>query len=132
MGFNVTEVIVNHRARKFGKSNYGFSRILKVLMDLIYLGFLKNKRKSLYYFGVFGFISILCSLLVFVFMIYLKYWQGGSFILTPLPMLSVTFFLLGVNFVLIGIIAQLIIVKNEENKEKINQNFIEEIIDDKK
>ena len=65
-------------------------------------------------------------------MIYFKYGLGGSFILTPLPMLSVTFFLLGVNFILIGIIAQLIAVKNEENQENINKNFIETIIDNRK
>ena len=132
LGFNIVEVVVNHRARKFGKSNYGFSRILKVLMDLIYLGFLKNKRKSLYYFGVFGFISILCSLIVFGFMIYLKYGLGGSFILTPLPMVALTFFLLGINFILIGIVAQIIIAKDEGNKQDINQSYIEEIIDNRK
>jgi glycosyltransferase involved in cell wall biosynthesis len=132
MGFKIAEVVVNHRSRKFGKSNYGFSRILKVLMDLIYLGFIKNKRKSLYYFGLFGFSSLFCSFLVFCFMIYLKYGLGGSFILTPLPMLSVTFFLLGVNFILIGIVAQLITVRNEENRKNINENFIETIIDNRK
>ena len=132
MGFKIAEVVVNHRSRKFGKSNYGFSRVVKVLMDLIYLGFLKNKRKSLYYFGLFGFASIFCSFIVFCFMMYLKYGLGGSFILTPLPMLAVTFFLLGVNFILIGIIAQLITVKNEEDQKNINKKFIETIIDNRK
>ena len=132
MGFNINEVVVNHRARQFGKSNYGFSRIIKVLMDIIYLGFLKNKSKSLYYFGLCGFISIFCSLIVFCIMIYLKYVQGGSFILTPLPTLSVSFFLTGVNFILIGIVAQLIISKKDEKKQDINQNYIETIVDNKK
>lgn len=132
MGFSINEIEVNHRARQFGKSNYGFSRILKVLMDIIYLGFIKNKRKSLYYFGLCGFISIFCSLIVFFMMLYLKYVQGGSFILTPLPTLSVSFLLTGVNFILIGIIAQLIISKNDGKKQDINQNYIETIVDNKK
>ena len=131
MGFKVTEVVVNHRTRKFGKSNYGFSRILKVIMDIIYLGFLKNKTKSLYYFGVFGFVSIFCSALVFFAMLYYKYAVSGSFILTPLPILVVFFLLTGINFILIGIIAQLIISKNEGKKQSINQNYIEKIIDNR-
>ena len=65
-------------------------------------------------------------------MIYLKYGLGGSFILTPLPMVALTFFLLGINFILIGIIAQIIIAKDEGNKQDINQSYIEEIIDNRK
>jgi len=132
MGFSISEVEVNHRPRQFGKSKYGFSRVLKVLMDIIYLGFLKNKRKSLYYFGLFGFISIFCSLIVFGLMVYWKYAVSGSFILTPLPVLSVFFLLTGINFILIGIIAQLIISNDEEKKQNINQSYIETIVDNKK
>jgi len=131
MGFNITEVIVNHRPRQFGKSNYGFSRILKVLMDIIYLGFLKNKTKSLYYFGLFGFTSIFFSLIVFCFMAYLKYALGRSLVESTLPIVSVSFFLTGVNFILIGIIAQLIIAKNDEKKQDINKNYIDKIFDNR-
>jgi len=125
MGFKIFEVPVNHRSRKHGKSKYGFSRIVKVMMDIIYLGFLKNKRKSLYYFGMFGFGSIFCSLIIFLVMIYWKYFVSGSFIRTPLPVLAVFFFLTGINFILIGIIAQILIIKNNKKKSETEQSEIE-------
>ncbi len=125
MGFKIFEVPVNHRSRKHGKSKYGFSRIVKVMMDIIYLGFLKNKRKSLYYFGMFGFGSIFCSLIIFLVMIYWKYFVSGSFIRTPLPVLAVFFFLTGINFILIGIIAQIMIIKNNKKNSETEQSEIE-------
>ncbi len=131
MGFKIFEMPVNHRSRKNGKSKYGFSRIIKVMMDIIYLGFLKNKRKSLYYFGMFGFASIFCSLIVFLLMIYWKYFVSGSFIRTPLPILSVFFLLTGINFILIGIIAQIIIIKNSKKKTENEESEIETIVNKK-
>ena len=41
-GFKIKEIDVNHRRRVHGQSNYGFSRIFKVTLDIIYLGFSKN------------------------------------------------------------------------------------------
>ena len=46
-------------------------------------------------------------------MAYLKYALGRSLVESTLPIVSVSFFLTGVNFILIGIIAQLIIAKND-------------------
>jgi glycosyltransferase involved in cell wall biosynthesis len=49
---NITEVQVNHRVRKDGKSNYGCGRIANVLIDLFYLKFVNlNKKNSIYFFG---------------------------------------------------------------------------------
>ena len=56
--------MVNHKSRIYGKSNYGFGRILKVLIDLLYLKFFKNYRShSIYFFGIFSFFSFLFSAL---------------------------------------------------------------------
>ena len=55
-------------------------------------------------------------------MLYLKYFLGGSFILTPLPILTVFFLLAGIIFLFMGILAQLIINQQEERENiKIQQ-----------
>ena len=59
-------------------------------------------------------------------MLYIKYIEGRSFIMTPLPTLASTFFLMSLNFILIGIVAQ-ILETNKEKKENIN--FVEAEID---
>ena len=51
-------------------------------------------------------------------MLYLKYFLGGSFILTPLPILTVFFLLAGIIFLFIGILAQLIINQQEERENR--------------
>ena len=59
-GARVTEIPVNHRARKFGRSNYGIGRTLRVILDLITVKFLLSySTKPMQVFGRWGLISIL-------------------------------------------------------------------------
>ena len=119
--YKVNEVVVSHHKRLNGKSNYGFSRIIYVLLDLLYIKLFKNyKSKSIYLFGTFSFLSFILSFLVFLLMIYLKYAYGTSFILTPLPILSVFFFMSGLIFLFIGFISQLIINQSRHNAKQEN------------
>ncbi len=53
----VFEIEVNHRARQRGNSNYGFERVFRVLIDLIFLGFFKKERSSFYTLGILGLFS---------------------------------------------------------------------------
>ncbi len=116
-GYKVSEIVVTHNQRIHGKSNYGFNRIFKLIIDLLYLNFFKNyKRKAIYFFGNFAFFSIFLSIATFCIMLYRKYVMGGSFILTPLPILVVFFLLAGIIFLFIGILAQLIINQQEDSK----------------
>jgi len=119
-GFEVREIEVNHKKRIYGNSNYGFSRVLKVLIDLLYLKFFKNyKRQSIYFFGLFSFFSFLLSLITFIYMLTLKFIYNTSFISTPLPLVVIFFFTIGLIFLFIGFLAQLIINQDKSNN-KIN------------
>ena len=132
LGYKITEVEISHRKRIYGKSNYGFSRVIKVLMDIIYLGFLKNKSKSLYYFGILGFSSFILSFLTFVTMLYFKFIANLSFILTPLPTLVVFLLMAGLNFILIGVVVQVFINSTNKNTKQDEVEIIEKIVDDRK
>jgi len=126
-GYQVSEIEVKHNNRVHGNSNYGFGRIIKVLIDLLYLKFFKNyKTQSIYFFGLFSFISFLLSILFFIYMIALKYFYGTSFIQTPLPLLVIFLFMIGLIFLFIGILAQLII--NQDSKNTKREKNIEEKI----
>ena len=130
-GYDVKEIVVKHNRRIYGKSNYGFSRILKVLIDLFYLKFFKNyTRQSIYFFGMFSFFSFLLSIIFFVYMIVLKFNYETSFIQTPLPLLVIFLLMVGIIFLFIGILAQLII--NQDNKNTNKNNNIKEKINLKK
>ena len=118
-GYQVNEIEVKHNSRIHGHSNYGFGRILKVIIDLLYLKFFKNyKTQSIYFFGLFSFFSFLLSILFFIYMLILKYFYATSFIQTPLPLLIIFLIMIGLIFLFIGILAQLIINQDSKNINK--------------
>ena len=109
-GGKITEVPVNHRARVHGESKYGLNRIFKVLLDLLLVMFMERyMTKPIYVFGGFGFISLALSGACAIWAIWLKLFEGTSFILTPLPTLVGTFFTTGVLCILMGFLAELMI-----------------------
>jgi dolichol-phosphate mannosyltransferase len=108
-GARVTEVPVNHFARIHGQSKYGLSRVIKVVLDLIVVKFLaKYQTKPIYIFGGFGMVNIAIAFLVGLYCIYLKLFEGTSFIRTPLPLLVVMTFITGILGILMGLLAELI------------------------
>ena len=127
-GYSVKEIPVNHFERKYGSSNYGFSRVLYVILDIIYLKFFKNyKTQSIYFFGMFSFFAFSLSALCLLYMLYLKYFSNTSFIQTPLPILSVFFFSISIIILFIGFLSQLII--NQGTTTKNFDNNVEEKIE---
>ena len=108
-GGKVTEVPVRHHPRVHGNSKYGLERVPKVVLDLIVVKFLaKYADKPIYVFGGFGIVSILFAFSAGFYAIYLKYFHGVSFIETPLPLLVVMSFLIGVVSLLMGLLAEVI------------------------
>ena len=118
-GAKVTEIPVKHHPRKYGTSKYGLERIFKVILDLILVKFMsKFMHKPIYFFGGFAITSILISLLLTVYMIFLKYIYDVSFILTPLPVIIIMFTLIGIISILLGILAELNVRTYFESQKK--------------
>jgi glycosyltransferase involved in cell wall biosynthesis len=110
-GAKVTQVPVTHHPRKNGVSKYGLRRTFKVILDLMVIKFLsKYLQEPIYIFGGFGLLSFLLSLLSFTGMVYFKYWGSKSFIQTPLPLLTILFFLIGIMSIFMGFIAHMIMM----------------------
>lgn len=118
-GARVVEVPVTHHARKFGKSNYGLERTVKVLLDLIVVKFLdRYAQKPMYVFGLVGFANLALSLVAGVWSVYLKLFHGTSFIQTPLPVVSVMTGILGIMCILMGLLAELLTRTYYESQAK--------------
>lgn len=121
MGAKVAEIPVNHHARQFGKSKYGLSRTLKVVLDLITIKFLSSyATKPLHIFGFIGLCCFVMSVLGFGWMVYLKFFfeEHTSFIQTPLPVLVAMCFMLGVQFILMGLLGEIIVRTYHESQAK--------------
>jgi dolichol-phosphate mannosyltransferase len=110
LGGRVIELPVRHHPRQFGKSNYGLERILKVILDLIVVKFLDQYLvKPIYVFGGFGALALLASMTSFLAILVLKFGWGISMISTPLPLLVIMTFLVGVLSTLMGLLAEILI-----------------------
>ena len=122
LGANIDEIKITHRKRLSGKSKYGLSRIFNVIIDIIFIKlFYNKKRKSLYVFGNFGLISFLISLVSMTYMLYLKIFESKSFITTPLPLLTSVSFLIGLIFLSIGTLTNLL--ENISNQSNIKKEY---------
>ena len=115
-GFKVDEVEVNHRPRKFGSSNYGVTRIVKGLLDLLTVLFLTSYRqRPQHLLGAMGLTSFFLGFAgVFYLAVYWVVKNAFGFATWPAvherPILhyAIALLLLGGQFIAIGILAELI------------------------
>ncbi len=117
-GAKITEIPVNHYPRKFGKSHYSLSRVVKVIFDLITTKFLHDfSTKPLYFFGTMGLMIFLLGILLFVLVtIRVIFLQGGW--ISPMILLSGLMIILSFQFIFIGLLAEILIRIYFESQKK--------------
>jgi glycosyltransferase involved in cell wall biosynthesis len=107
-GARITELPVNHHARKTGSSKYGLERVMKVLFDLLTVKFMdKFMLKPMYLFGFWGLLFFLAAGGFSIWTFYMRT-HGYFFTDTPLPMMAVFSFMTGIICVLMGLLAEMI------------------------
>ncbi len=108
-GAKITEIPVRHQRRKYGRSKYGISRFFKVILDLFALVFIwKFLPKPIYAFGGIGLASLSFSVVIGMFIVFRKVFLAGVWV-SPLLFIFVIFFLIGIQFILMGILAEFIL-----------------------
>lgn len=120
-GGKITEVIVNHRPRMYGSTKYDIRRILKVVLDLLTVKFLMDySTRPMHFFGGAGFILFMLGFFAGSIAIALKVVGYANFNRTPLPLMTIFFLLLGVQFILMGLLAEILVrIYFESNNRKI-------------
>jgi len=118
-GARVTEIPVEHHPRTMGKSKYGLSRTLKVVFDLMTIKFMASYHtKPIYVFGSFGMLAFAISLFSGLYAVFLKIIHKADFVQTPLPVLSIVMFAVGVQFLLMGLLAEMLVRTYHESQAK--------------
>ena len=119
MGAKVGQYITHHRPRQAGTSKYNLFRTFKVLIDLITVWFLKDYRsKPGYVFGGFGGLLLLASALVSVWVLWDKFVLDVYVHKNPLFLISILFAIVGVQFIGLGLLAELLIRNYYETSGK--------------
>ncbi len=121
-GGRVTEIPVAHHPRIAGKSKYGLSRTIKVVFDLVTIKFMASyMTKPLYVFGGAGILSFSISLSTGLLAFLMKFanWPfHADFIQTPLPIISMIALVLGIQMILMGLIAEILVRTYHESQGK--------------
>ncbi|MGH9971884.1 MAG: glycosyltransferase family 2 protein [Pyrinomonadaceae bacterium] len=118
-GARVAEIPVEHHARTMGKSKYGLSRTLKVVFDLMTIKFMASyQTKPIYVFGSFGMLAFLVSVLAGLYAVFLKLFHKADFVQTPLPILAIVMFAVGIQFLLMGLLAEMLVRTYHESQAK--------------
>ncbi len=119
IGVSITEVSVNHRPRVAGKSKYGISRTIRVVLDLITVKFLLSfSTRPIQFFGVLGVVSGGVGFLIGLYLTILKYVYSQSIGRRPLLMLAVLLIFIGVQFISMGLLGELMARTYHETQGK--------------
>lgn len=121
-GFKVTECIVEHHKRQFGKSKFGLSRFIRGFLDLLTVIFTtRYMKRPMHFFGVWGTIFTLIGLAVFGFLS--MEWLFGEVALSgrPLAWASLGLVIIGIQLFSIGIIGEMFV---KQNQTKNNNNYV--------
>lgn len=118
VGARITEIAVSHHPRRHGKSKYTLSRTFKVILDLVTVKFLGTfSTKPIYLFGGSGIFCIFLGILASVITLIQKLGYGIWVHRNPMISISIFFLLVGFQFVMMGLLAEIMIRIYHESQD---------------
>jgi len=119
MGVKVAEIPVKHHGRKFGRSKYGMSRTIRVILDIITIKFLLSySQRPIQIFGLMGLFSTLGGILVTAYLIVMRLFFGQSLADRPLFILSIFIIFIGIQLITMGLLAEILMRVYHEAQNK--------------
>ncbi len=118
-GVEIVEHVVNHRKRMFGKSKYGISRTIRVVLDLMTVKFLSSySTRPLQMFGGIGLAMVTLGTMVCAWLAYVKFVHHQGIADRPLLMLGVLMILGGIQLVMTGLLGEMLSRTYHESQNK--------------
>ena len=118
-GARITEIPVNHHPRCHGESKYGISRTVRVVLDLLTVKFLLSfLTRPLQIFGVIGLLSFSSGMVICLYLAVMKVFAGYGLADRPLLLLGIFLAIVGVQFICMGILAEIQTRSYHESSEK--------------
>ncbi len=125
--FKITEIPVDHRARKHGKSKFGWERNIKGFLDLITIVFLTGyNRRPGHFFGTLGLASFFFGFLIGLYITYLRITTGSIQFRQPLLFLGMLLMIIGFQLISTGLLAEMMLASRGKTDYSSN---IKEILD---
>ncbi|MBT8189314.1 MAG: glycosyltransferase family 2 protein [Bacteroidia bacterium] len=108
---NISEKVVTHYPRKFGKTKYGLERIMRGFLDLLSITFIgKFGKRPMHFFGSMGTVLSLCGFIMLLYLTIEKiFYETPGIASRPLFYLGILLIIVGVQLFIAGFLAELII-----------------------
>jgi len=117
-GFNVDEVVVKHNARKYGKTKFGASRFIAGFFDLVTVLFItRYTKRPLHLFGLIGLVSFIIGVGINSYLAVERLLLGKYLSDRPLLFLGILAIIVGVQFVSIGLLGEMITESRKDNTD---------------
>ena len=118
-GVRIAEVETVHHARLHGKSKYGISRTVKVVLDLITVKFLQSfSTKPIQFFGPVGVLSGLLGFLILFYLSFDKIFGGRDIGGRPLLLLGALLIIVGIQLIGMGLLGEMLVRVYHESQRK--------------
>jgi glycosyltransferase involved in cell wall biosynthesis len=120
-GAMITEIPIKNTVREKGRSHYGLSRTIRVLLDLIGIKFLLDySTRPLHFFGLWSLLGVGAGTGIGLFLLYDKLWLHKSIMLEHGPLLfaAMLLFLTGIQFLSVGLIGEMLSRTYYESQKK--------------
>jgi glycosyltransferase involved in cell wall biosynthesis len=118
-GAQIAELQVNHRPRLRGKSKYGVTRTLRVVLDLLTVKFLNSySTRPAHVFGPIGVISGLTGFAIALYLTVQKFVYDKDIGSRPLLLLAVLLIFIGFQFVTMGLLGEMLARTYHESQER--------------
>ena len=118
-GVRVAEVETVHHPRLHGKSKYGISRTIKVVLDLITVKFLQSfSTKPIQFFGPVGVLSGILGFLILLYLTIDKVFFGNPIGGRPLILLGALLIIVGIQLIGMGLLGEMLVRVYHESQRK--------------
>ncbi len=119
VGVSIAEVKVNHRRRRHGRSKYSVWRFPKVVLDLMTVKFLLSySTRPLQIFGILGLISGIIGGIIGLWLAYVRLIRMEGISGRPLLFLAILLIVIGIQFITLGLLAEIMVRAYHESTEK--------------
>jgi glycosyltransferase involved in cell wall biosynthesis len=119
VGVSVAELPVNHRPRTAGRSKYGLSRTVRVILDLLTVKFLLSyATRPIQIFGLIGLVFLGAGSATGLYLSFLRLFMDEPIGNRPLLLLAVLLVLVGIQLITMGLLAEMVSRTYHESQNK--------------
>ncbi len=117
-GFRISEIVVKHHPRRYGKTKFGISRFFKGFLDLITVIFTTRYiQRPMHVFGLVGGVFFIIGILINAYLTYEWFFENKYIKNRPLFFLAILLIIVGIQFFSVGLLGEIMVHNSPYDKD---------------